>query len=342
MSRAPAALDKRRACLRLAGAAALQGVARASAARPARVELRTCTLLPAAHPLNLRLLQADRRLRELSGGRLGLRLFPNSLLGNADSMLAQLRMGAIDLYAISPMFLADLVPATALSGVCYAFDDYAGVWKAMDGELGDLMRARIRQAGLEVMRRCWDSGFRQVTSQPRPVRSAVDLQGLRIRVPPVDLLLRGFEAMRARPTVLQIADLYPSLQSGLLQAQENPLVIVSTFALYEVQRYCSLTRHAWDGFWMLAHPGSLRRLGPQLRTLLAEQLDQAALRERDDVARLDRSLQRELIAQGMRFNTPPTQGFRDLLRDSGYYEACRARFGSADWDVLERNTRRLA
>jgi TRAP-type C4-dicarboxylate transport system substrate-binding protein len=118
--------------------------------------------------------------------------------------------------------------------------------------------------------------------------------------------------------------------------------VISLFKLNEVQKFCSLTNHMWDGFWFLANRRAWERLPAPLREIAARHLNAAAMTQRADMATLNVSLQQEISAKGMVFNTARTEPFRDKLRSAGYYSEWKNKFGSEAWAVLERNTGKLA
>src|SRR4029078_6853232 len=116
-------------------------------------------------------------------GRFDLQIFPNNQLGSDTDMLSQIRSGGVEVFTLSGLILATLVPAASISGIGFAFPDYATVWKAMDGDLRAYVRGEIAKAHLEVMDKIWGKGFRQTTSSSKPINHPDDLKGFKIRVP---------------------------------------------------------------------------------------------------------------------------------------------------------------
>ncbi|MFG0673238.1 TRAP transporter substrate-binding protein [Delftia sp. WSY_7] len=298
--------------------------------------------LPATHPMNIRALQMSQAILAETGGRVDIQVFSNGQLGSDTDVLGQLRSGGVEFFTLSGLILSTLVPAASISGVGFAFDGYDSVWKAMDGELGAHIRARIAQANLVAMERIWDNGFRQITSSTRPIADPADLQGFKIRVPVSPLWTSMFKALDSAPASINFAEVYSSLQTKIVDGQENPLAIISTAKLYEVQKYCSLTNHMWDGFWFLANRRAWERLPPDLRDIVARHINAAGLRERDDVAELNAGLQKELAAKGLAFNTADTAAFRERLRKVGFYAEWKRKHGDQAWAILERSVGALA
>ena len=187
--------------------------------------------LPDTHPMNVRAKEAAARIREETGGKVEIQIFPNNQLGSDTDMLSQVRSGAIEFFTLSGLILSTLVPAASINGVGFSFPDYDAVWRAMDGPLGGFIRAQIGKSGLVVMDKIWDNGFRQITTSTKPIASPEDLRGFKIRVPVSPLWTSLFQAFGAAPTSINISEVYSSLQTKIVDGQENPLAVISTVKL---------------------------------------------------------------------------------------------------------------
>jgi TRAP-type transport system periplasmic protein len=329
----------------------IQGTAIAAAASAAPVKLvfgqsaeftyKFANNVPLTHPLNVRAKAAADAIRNETNGRLDIQIFPSSQLGSDTDTLSQLRSGGVEFFTLSGLILSTLVPGAALNGVGFAFPDYAAVWKAMDGDLGAYVRNQIAKANLVAMDRIWDNGFRQTTTSTKPINGPEDLRGLKIRVPVSPMWTSMFKAFDSAPASINASEMYTALQTKVVDAQENPLSVISIFKLHEVQKYCSLTNHMWDGFWFLANRRAWERLPTQIREIAAKHLNAAAVAQRADIAALNSNLQQEIASKGMVFNTPRTEPFRDKLRSAGYYAEWKGKFGEEAWSILERYAGKL-
>src|SRR5262249_27676938 len=112
--------------------------------------------------------------------------------------------------------------------------------------------------------------------------------------------------------------------------------------LYEVQKYCSLTNHMWDGFWFLANRRAWEALPDDVRAVAAKRINAAGLNERDDVAKLNATLQQDLATKGLVFNRPDPAPFRDKLRTAGFYTEWKGKYGDEAWGLLEKSVGKLA
>lgn len=298
--------------------------------------------LPVAHPMNIRAKEMADAIKAETNGRVEIQIFPSNQLGSDTDMLSQLRSGGIEFFTLSGLILSTLVPVASINGIGFAFPDYPSVWKAMDGELGQYVRNQIAKANLVAMEKIWDNGFRQTTSSTKPIQGPEDLKGFKIRVPVSPLWTSMYKAFDAAPASINFSEVYTALQTKVVDGQENPLAIIATAKLYEVQKYCSLTNHMWDGFWFLANRRAWERLPENLRTVVAKHVNAAGLKEREDVAQLNAGLQKELTDKGMVINQPKAEAFRDKLRAAGFYAEWKGKYGDEAWSVLEKYTGKLS
>ena len=298
--------------------------------------------LPVAHPMNQRAKEMADAIKAETNGRVEIQIFPSNQLGSDTDMLSQLRSGGIEFFTLSGLILSTLVPAASINGIGFAFPDYPSVWKAMDGDLGQYVRNQIAKANLVAMEKIWDNGFRQTTSSTKPIQGPEDLKGFKIRVPVSPLWTSMYKAFDSAPASINFSEVYTALQTKVVDGQENPLAIIATAKLYEVQKYCSLTNHMWDGFWFLANRRAWERLPEPLRTVVAKHVNAAGVKEREDVAQLNAGLQKELTDKGMVINQPKPDAFRDKLRTAGFYAEWKGKYGDEAWSILEKYTGKLS
>ena len=297
---------------------------------------------PAGHPFHKRLLEVSDRIARETGGRMTLTIFPASQLGGDNDLLSQARSGAVDFVQPAGLILASILPVAAVNGMGFAFKDYTQVWAAIDGDLGDYIRAQITaKAGLVPMEKRWDLGFRQITTSSKPIEKAADLAGLKLRVPGAPALVSLFTALGTSPVSMQFGEVYTSLQTRIVDGQENPLSVIDAGKFYEVQKYCAMTNHVWDGYWICANPASWNRLPNDIKAIVAKVFNEVALLERDDLNKLDRSLQGELEKKGVTFTKPNIDSFRDKLRSAGFYQEWRGKVGNEAWTLLEKYVGKL-
>ncbi|HUN90828.1 MAG TPA: TRAP transporter substrate-binding protein [Burkholderiaceae bacterium] len=320
----------------LAGAAALPLFSIATRpARAAEFNYKFATGQDPSHPVNKRAQEAIDRIRNATNGRLDIKLFPANQLGSDTDLLSQIRSGGVEFFNQASVVLSTLVPAAGIINTGFAFHGYDEVWKAMDGPLGAYVRAQIEKVGLLTMSKPWDNGFRQVTTSTKPVKTPEDLKGMKLRVPSAPMLSSLFTALGASPTPINFNEVYSALQTKLVEGQENPLAIIATARLYEVQKYCSLTNHVWDAYWILGNRKAFERLPADIQEIVKRELDKAATDERADIAALSVSLRTDLAGKGVQFVDADKKAFKDALAKGSFYKDLRAKFGDEAWKLLQ-------
>ena len=176
-------------------AAGLPGLARAQSVVSMRFSSSMVADQNAAHYVWAQAFESN--LKAGVGDRIKVDYFPNNQLGGDTDMLSQVRNGAIDIFPLSGLILQTLVPLAGINGLAFAFKDYATVWAAMDGDLGAYIRAAIAKVNLYSFDKILDNGFRNITTSTKPIVTAEDLKGFKIRVPVSPLWTSMFKAFGA-------------------------------------------------------------------------------------------------------------------------------------------------
>ena len=259
-------------------------------------------------------------------------------LGARAKSKSQLRAGALDFMTTSGVLLQTVAPTAGVNGLPFAFKDYNAVWPAMDGDLGAFIRAAIDKIGLHTFPKCVDNGFRNITTSIKPIEKPEDLKGLKIRVPVTPLWVSSFKALGAAPTTINLTELYSALQTKVVDAEENPLVQIDTYQLFEVQKYCSMTGHVWDGNWIVANRRKWTSLPEDAQKVVSSNFDDAAIKQREDVVKLNASLEKSLKEKGLAFNYPDKTPFREALQKAGFYAEWKKKYGADAWAKLEQYT----
>ena len=249
-------------------------------------------------PADVRAREAADAILTETNGRVDIQIFPNNQLGSDTDMLSQLRSGALEFFTLSPLILSTLVPGAPVNGLGFMWSGYDKVWPAMDGELGAYVRAQIEKAGLYAFEKIWENGFRQTTSSTRPIVTPDDFKGFKIRVPPSPLWTSMFKAFDAAPMSINFSEVYSALQTKIAEGQENPLVLIDTAKLYEVQKYLSKTNHMWDGFWLLANGKTWNGLPKDVQAVIEKHFNAAAVLQREDIAKRERDRREDAERQG--------------------------------------------
>lgn len=292
---------------------------------------------PTDNTFHKRVSEAAELIKTESNGRVELQLFPAGQLGGDNDVLSQARSGAVDFCVPSGQLLSSILPVAATNALGFVWTSYAQIWPAMDGDLGSYLRNQITtKTGLVPMPRMWDLGFRQITTSNRPVRTAEDLVGLKLRVPVAPSLIGAFTALKAAPVGMQFGEVYSALQTRVVDGEENPLSLVLAGKFQEVQKFVSITNHVWDGYWLCCNGRVWKGLPAQVQEIVARNLDAGAVKVREDVARLDAEAQTQLATMGLAVNTTTPDSFRQQLKTAGFYKEWRGKVGEDAWKLLEK------
>ena len=191
----------------------------------------------------------------------------NKLPGGDPDALKMLIAGEIQFFTLMGGIIGTVVPVAEAQQLPFAFKNAAEAHKAIDGPLGRYIGQEMAAKGLHLFPVAgFDNGMRQVAAISRPIVSPDDFAGMKIRVPPGQMMLDTFAAFGAQPVTTPANKIYDSLKSGVVDAQENPLAILQGFKLYELVKYVSLTNHMWSGFNAMAHPATWNALPDDIKS----------------------------------------------------------------------------
>jgi len=305
-------------------------------AQAAPIKLKFGNDLPDTHSVNVRLKEAIAAINAETNGQVAINLFPNNQLGSDTDMMTQLRSGAIELATMPGTVLSTLIPTASLTGVGFAFTNYDKVWAAMDGDVGKFIRGSIEKVGLVPFEAVWDNGFRQITSSTHPIKTPEDLANFKIRVPVVPLWVAMFSAFGAAPVSIPLNEAYSALQTKIADGQENPLALIESAKFYEVQKYLSLTNHAWDGFWLLSSARIWKTIPQNVQQVMQKHFNAAAKKQRDDIVQANAEYQKTLESKGLTFNTTQAEAFQAALAKTSFYKDAKTKFGNEAWALLQK------
>jgi tripartite ATP-independent transporter DctP family solute receptor len=306
-----------------------------SPARAADFTGKAGTNQKADHPLSLAMKDLWDAVRVESKGRVDVTVFPNNQLGGDTAMLQQLRAGALQVMTLDGGILESVVPVAAIQSVGFAFPDPASAYRAFDGKLGAFVRSEIEsKGGLHAFDKIWENGMRMMTSGTRPIHTAADLAGFKMRTPSSRIALDLFRSLGSAPTPMNFSELYTSLQTHVVDGQENPLANIEFARFFEVQKYLTLSGHMWGGYWLLAGGDWWKSMPPDLQAIITRNASTFTDRQRRDVDKLNDSLVGTLRSQGMEvIDKPDKAGMKAKLPD--FYKRWKAEFGDTAWSLLE-------
>ncbi len=323
---------------RFMGGMAAAAVIGSTRARAAGFRYRLGSSQPLDSPNVMRLKEMADNVRAETGGRMQIDIFANGALGSDNAMLAALQKNELEMYIAGNVF-GPLVPVTEMPGLPFTFKNPAEVFAALDGELGDTIRAELMAKGIYAFRRGFDNGFHHLTTSTKPIRTVDDLVGMKMRTPVQKMTVDFFESLGAKPMTFTLNRLYEVLKDHTVDAQTDPLGLIVLMKLYEVQTYLSLTNHWWSGFTLVANAQSWKALPPDLQAIMDRHAEAAALAQRQDIDRLNAGAVNMLRGKGMIVNEADTSGFRKHL--DAFYARWKNIYGAKAWNLLEARVGKL-
>ena len=287
---------------------------------------------PAESPTAKRMTEMAEAINREADGAFQLDVFAEGKLGTDPQMFADMQKGALEFYMTGAL-LGRTAPSSDLPLFPFAFTSNEAVFTALDGKLGDIIRADLKHAGIHALRYGWLNGFHHITTGTRPIRSADDFAGLKIRTPGGDFAADFFRTLGAEPGMVPFNDMYDALRAKSFEAQSDPLGVVLSLRLHEVQTYLSLTQHWWSGFTLLVNPAAWAALPPKIQDMVERNAEIFAKLQRADVEKINADGALELERRGMIVNRADTASIKARLGD--FYARWKAKFPPSTWRALE-------
>jgi tripartite ATP-independent transporter DctP family solute receptor len=225
-------------------------------------------------------------------------------LGNIREGLEMVRLGTLDFQLCGVAHVSRFVPEMNTLVLPYFWKDTATMFSALDGRMGQVLEPLLEAKGFKVAG-WWDNGFRHVSNSKRPVRTPEDLRGLKLRTLPTKVHVAFFRALGVSPTPMDWAEVYPALQQGVVDGQENPPGVVYFEKLPEVQKFYSLTSHVNEPGNVLMSRAVYAKLPADVQAAIMGAARQATEWERAESQKDNDELLRKIAAAGMQVNAVP-------------------------------------
>jgi len=268
------------------------------------VKLRFAHTVPESDSQHQAALQFAKQVNARTQGEVEIQVFANSQLGNDTTLVTGVRSGTIDIGATGNPFVTGLVPKLNVLDLPYQFEDGASAYRTLDGPVG---RSLLDELGAHRIKGLafWEIGFRSLGNNKRPINKAEDIRGLKIRTTPNPSHIKAFQLLGASPQPMPFAEVFGALESGAVDGQENPPTLMVSAKLYEVQKYVSMTRHAYTALVVLMNKAKFDALKPEYQKILLEEAAAAAGYQRKLNADNERSAIAQLRAKGVQVNEQP-------------------------------------
>ncbi len=233
-------------------------------------------------------------------------VYGSSQLGGDAELMKKLKLGTVDL-ALPSTVMSSQVPLFGLFEMPYLVKDRNHMAKIRDQVVVPSMEPAAEKAGYHIIA-VWENGFRQITNSKRPIVKPEDLAGLKLRVPQGGWRVKMFQAYGANPSPLALSEVFVALQTGVMDAQENPLAQIYPSRFYEVQKYLSMTGHVYTPAFVTAG-ASWSRLPPDVQKILDDTAKEMQPVVYKIAADLDTDLLGKLKKAGMQVNEADKDAF---------------------------------
>jgi tripartite ATP-independent transporter DctP family solute receptor len=294
------------------------------AAMAAPITIRVGWASPAVGPHASGAQRFKDELEKLAPGRFKVELFPGGSLGGEREMAESVQLGSLEMAITGTAVIGNFVPELMVTDIPFLFRDYAHARKVMDGPVGEMLLAKMKDKGL-VGLAFGEVGFRHLTDAKRPIATVADLQGLKIRTMENSIHLAAFRALGAQPTPMSWTEVITALQQGTIDGQENPLSIIVASKLWEVQKYITLSNHAFTPVAFYVSPALYDSLSPEDQAILKKAAEAGRAANRAYVDESERTGLATLKEHGMQVTTLDRAEFQKKLEP--LYQQYRERFG---------------
>jgi TRAP-type transport system periplasmic protein len=297
---------------------------------------------PAGGTLNRNLVAMWEAVRSETNGRVVTTVYAenNKLPGGDPEAFQKLLAGEVQFFTLMGGIIGTVVPVAEAQQVPFAFASSRDAHKAIDGPFGRYIGEEMAAKGMYLFPVAgFDNGMRQVTTVTRPIAIPEDLAGIKIRVPPGQMIFDTFAAFGAQPVTTPANQIYNALKAGRVEAQENPLAIMEGYKLDEMIKYVSMTNHMWSGFNLMAHLATWQRLPDDIKGVIERNAAVHVRRQRVEQDKLNAGLRDVFSARGIAFNEIDQAAFRTRL--ASVYATWKEKLGSKCWTLLEAEVGKL-
>ena len=267
-----------------------------------------------------------------SNGAIKFKQFPSSALGGERELIEGLQLGTVEAAIVSTGALSNFVPDVGVIDIPFLFRDTRHARAVMDGPFGQELLGKFSKRGLVAL--AWgEQGFRHLTNNKHPVNGVADLKGLKIRVTENPVHITAFRTLGASPTPMSWPEVIGALQQGTIDGQENPISVLASAKLWQVQKYLTLSSHVYAPMALLVSPNLWGTLTDAQKAAFTEGAKKGALASRVFVDAVEKKGVEEARASGMQVVDKVDQAaFRTALEPA--YKEYAKKFGQKTLDTI--------
>jgi TRAP-type transport system periplasmic protein len=303
----------------------------------AQTKFRFAHTIAAGDAQDLAVQEFAKKVAQKTNNAIQIEVYPSGQLGNDMKVLEGVKLGTIDIGMTGNPFYTSFAPELNVFDLPYLFRDFDHAYKVFDGPIGTEMRQGLDKHGMKSLG-VFEIGFRNVTNNKRAVKVPDDMKGLKLRTTPNPAHLQAFRLLGANPVPMPITEVYLALKTGAVDGQENPIAHIYAMKFQEVQKYMSLTFHAYTSSIVVMNLKKFQELKPEHQKIFTESVQEAANWERKLNRELDVEALAKIKAAGVQVEeNPDREAFRKIVADASADEYVK-KFGRETLDKI-KNTR---
>ena len=236
----------------------------------------------------------EKRIEELTAGKIDVQVFPNSQLYGDGEELKALVMDNVQVIMPSLSKFTSIAPEMQLFDLPFIFRDKDHLYKVMDGEVGKTLKSKIDEKKQMIALDYWDAGFKHLSTNAKPIVLPEDAAGKKYRIQSSKVLEAQFKAIDGNPQVLPFSEVYSALQQGVVDGTENPLSNFYTKKFHEVQSSVTLTSHGYLGYLVVMSEKFWNKLPKDIQANVTQAMKEATELERKESALEDAKIMEDL------------------------------------------------
>ena len=262
-------------------AMALCGLALATAGQAQVNEhtFRLGTANPLPHPIPTGAEKWAELVKQKSGGKMTIKVFPGAILGGDVQTLSAVQGGTLDFTVMNSGILQSQIKEFAVLDFPFLFNDGKEADAILDGPIGKKLSDLLPAKGL-VSLAYWELGFRQLTNSKRLINKADDIAGLKVRVIQSPIYIETFNALGANAVPMPITEVYTAMEQKIIDGHENPFSVIEANKFYEVQKFLAVSNHIYNPQSLLASKKTWDKLTKDEQDILSSTAIEAQKFER--------------------------------------------------------------
>ena len=280
------------------------------------------------HPVGAGVKKMQEILAAKSGGKMKITAFWGGSAGGDLQATQALRAGTQEMVVTSSSPLVGIIKELGVFDLPFLFANEKEVDAVLDGPAGQYFNKKLEDAGV-VNLAYWENGFRNLTNSKRAVNKVEDFDGVKVRVMQNNIFLDTFKTLGTNAVPMAFGEVFTALETKTIDGQENPFVTINTSKFFEVQKYLSITRHAYTPFLVLYSKKMFDTLSPQEQALMREAAMEGQKVQRATIRAQDGKALADLKAKGMQVNEiTPAEQKRMFERVKPVYDKNAATIGA--------------